>query len=259
MQYAMIFHYEDQRDFRTFEIGGEPWFVLADVCRALDIKNPSDAAARLDTEEKGIAPIETLRGTQRLLIINESGLYSVVLRSDKPEARRFKKWITSEVLPSIRRTGTYGRTPRFIQRYNENWDRIDEGHFSIISELAIRLWDRFEQVGHIMADIAVDGTELRPDVSVGRTFSRWLKEKHPNISDNYSMYIHKTAQAEFLARQYPYNMLPLYIEFVDKVWIPEYAEPYFRKRDPAALPHLPKLLPSIRPLRRLPRPPRPLD
>ena len=237
MQYAMIFHYEDQRDFRTFEIDGEPWFVLSDVCRALEIKNPSDAAARLDDDEKGIAPIETLRGTQRLLIINESGLYSVVLRSDKPEARRFKKWITSEVLPSIRRTGAYGRRgiPRFIRRYNDNWDRIDEGCLSIISELAIRLWGRLERVGHIIADFGPNGMELRPDVSVGRIFSRWLKQNYPAVKDNYTTYMHKTAQAEFPARQYPNSMLPLYILFIDTVWIPKHFESYFKARDPAAL------------------------
>ena len=109
------------------------------------------------------------------IIINESGLYSIILRSDKPEARRFKKWVTSEVLPSIRRTGAYGRIPRFIRRYNENWDRVEDGHFSIISELAIRLWGRLEQIGHVMADVAADGAELRPDVSVGRLFSQMVE------------------------------------------------------------------------------------
>jgi len=186
------------------------------------------------------------------IIINESGLYSIILRSDKPEARRFKKWVTSEVLPSIRRTGAYGRIPRFIRRYNENWDRVEDGHFSIISELAIRLWGRLEQIGHVMADVAADGAELRPDVSVGRLFSQWLKATHPEVCDNYGMYIHKTAQAEFEARQYPYDMLPLYIEFVDTVWVPKHSERYFKTRDPAALPHLPKLLPQPRRQMRIP-------
>jgi hypothetical protein len=78
-------------------------------------------------------------------------------------------------------------------------------------------WGRLEQVGHVMADVAADGAELRPDVSVGRLFSQWLKATHHEVCDNYSKYMHKTAQAVVEARQYPYDMLPLYIEFVDTV------------------------------------------
>jgi hypothetical protein len=104
---------------------------------------------------------------------------------------------------------------------------------------------RFEQVGYVMADKASDGRELRPDVSVGQIFSRWLKENHPGVCDNYSMYCHKTPQTEFQARQYPNDMLPLYIEFLEECWLPEYAEPYFRSRDPAALAFLPKVLPAM--------------
>jgi hypothetical protein len=247
----MVFQYEDRREFRTFEIDGDPWFALVDVCRALDIKNPSDVAGRLDADEKMTLDLteghSAGRGGARVMtVINESGLYSVILRSDKPEAKRFKKWVTAEVLPSIRKTGAYGKIPRFIRRYNENWDRVGEGHFSIISELAIRLWGRLEQTGHVMADVATNGAELRPDVSVGKLFSQWLRANHSEVCDNYTMYMHKTAQAEFEARQYPYDMLPLYIEFVDTVWVPEHSERYFKTRDPAALPYLPRLLPTPR-------------
>jgi hypothetical protein len=94
-----------------------------------------------------------------------------------------------------------------------------------------------------MADRAADGKELRPDVSVGGRFSRWLTEKHPDVADDYSYYLHLTPEWEGEARQYPNHMWPLFIEFVDTVWIPRCSEPYFRTRDPAALPYLPKLLP----------------
>ena len=87
---------------------GEPWFVAADVCAALGIANSRDAVARLDDDEKGVATTDTLGGAQQLATVNESGLYSLILTSRKAEAKRFKKWITSEVLPSIRKTGTYG-------------------------------------------------------------------------------------------------------------------------------------------------------
>lgn len=247
IQYALkVFEYEEKRPFRIIDRHGEPWFVLADVCRELAILNPRDAASRLDDDEKDAVGIPDAMGRkQTQTIINESGLYSIILRSRVPGARRFKKWVTAEVLPSIRKTGGYGRgTPAFIRRYNQNWDRVDSGHFSVISELTIRLWGRFEQLGYIMADKAANGMELRPDVSVGRLFSGWLKDNHPGVCDNYSMYLHWTPDGEFEARQYPRSMLPLYLEFVDDVWIPQHGERYFKTRDPGALPYIAHLLPA---------------
>ena len=251
MQYAMaVFEYEDRIDFRIVDINGEPWFVLADVCGALDIRNPSQAATRLDGDEKMTLTLNeghsgVRGGRRRMSIINESGLYSLILRSDKPEAKRFKKWVTSEVMPSIRKTGGYrSKVPAFIRRFNENWDRVDTGYFSVINELVTRLWGRLEMAGHIMADNGPDGTENRPDVSVGRLFAAWLKKHNSSASVEFSYYIHSTPQIDIDARQYPISLLPPFIEFLETVWIPEHAERYLSKRDPAALPYLPRLLPS---------------
>jgi prophage antirepressor-like protein len=250
MQYVMqVFEDQEHAEFRVFNREGEPWFVLADVCRSLGIKNVSDAAARLDEDEKGVVQSDTLGGRQIVRIINESGLYSLTIRSDKPEAKRFKKWITAEVLPSIRKTGGYhGRVPAFIRRYNENWDRVDAGHFSVLNELVVHLWGRLEHAGRIMADRAPDGTENRPDTSVGRCFSDWLKKHHPTVSTSFGYYMHKTPEWEGEVRQYPFAMLQLFREYLDGVWIPERAEEYLRKRDPGSLPYLQKLLlPTTRP------------
>lgn len=247
MQYTMqIFEYEDNDQFRVIDREGEPWFVLTEVCKKIGIANPRDAASRLDDDEKdGVGISDAMGREQKTTVISESGLYSLVLRSSKPEAKRFKKWITSEVLPSIRKTGSYGgHVPAFIKRYNENWNRVSAGHFSVINELVVRLWGRLEMVGHMMADRAPNGTQLRPDTSVGKLFAKWLDENHPQLSGSHSMYSHKTDEWEGDARQYPNSMLPLFIEFVDNVWIPEHSERYFNTRDPAALPHLPKLLPA---------------
>lgn len=246
IQHALqVFEYEDQRPFRIIDINGEPWFVLADVCRELEVGNPSQAASTLDDDEKGIITGDTLGGAQKMVIVNESGLYSLILRSRKPAAKRFKKWVTKEVLPSIRKTGGYGRnTPAFIRRYNQNWDRCALGHFSVINEIVVRLWGRFEHLGHILADVAQDGREIRPDISVGKGFSKWLKDNHPTVADNYTYYLHWTPAGEFQARQYPDAMLPLFREYLDRVWIPNDAERYFNTRDPAALPHIGHLLPA---------------
>ena len=92
---------------RTLNIDGEPWFVASDVCKALGIANSRDAVARLDEDEKGVALTDTLGGVQNLTTVNEPGLYALVLSSRKPEAKAFKRWITHEVIPSIRKHGGY--------------------------------------------------------------------------------------------------------------------------------------------------------
>lgn len=94
-------------EVRTVQKDGAPWFVLKDVCGVLGVGNVSDVYARLDTDEKGVGQIDTLGGRQSMNIISESGLYNVILRSDKPEAKPFRKWVTAEVLPAIRRSGGY--------------------------------------------------------------------------------------------------------------------------------------------------------
>ena len=91
---------------------GEPRFVLADVCHALGITNTRNVSSRLDPDMKGVHPMDTPGGTQATTIITEAGLYEVILRSDKPEAKAFRRWITTEVLPSIRKTGSYSLQPR---------------------------------------------------------------------------------------------------------------------------------------------------
>lgn len=106
MSNIQIFNYQSN-EVRTVEMNGEPWFVLKDVCNILNINNASDVYNRLDDDEKGVAQIDTLGGRQKMSTVNESGLYHVILRSDKPEAAPFRKWVTSEVLPSIRKNGGY--------------------------------------------------------------------------------------------------------------------------------------------------------
>ncbi|MDR0672889.1 MAG: Bro-N domain-containing protein [Zoogloeaceae bacterium] len=101
-----IFNFQSH-DVRVATRDGEPWFVAADVCAALNLKNVAMALRHLDDDEKGISNVDTLGGKQNLLAISESGLYALVLRSRKPEARKFAKWVTSEVLPAIRKTGRY--------------------------------------------------------------------------------------------------------------------------------------------------------
>lgn len=103
----MIFENPEFGAVRSILIDGDPWFVAADVCKALELEKTNRALSRLDDDEKGAHSVSTPGGRQRMSIISESGLYSLILGSRKPEARAFKRWITHEVIPSIRKHGAY--------------------------------------------------------------------------------------------------------------------------------------------------------
>jgi prophage antirepressor-like protein len=106
-QLMNVFNYGPNK-LRTVVKDGEPWFVAADVCEVLEIKNSRDAVSRLDDEEKdGVGITDSIGRNQIITIVNESGLYSLIFTSRKEEAKKFKKWVTSDVLPSIRKTGQY--------------------------------------------------------------------------------------------------------------------------------------------------------
>lgn len=107
MNEIQIFNYNDY-EIRTIQRDGGPWFVLRDVCGVLALGTPARVAERLDGDEVSQTHIiDSIGREQETTIINESGLYHVILRSDKPEAKPFRRWVTSEVLPSIRRSGGY--------------------------------------------------------------------------------------------------------------------------------------------------------
>jgi len=107
----MPFQYGDTL-VRTVVIDGEPWFVLADLCRVLDLSSPTRVAERIDQDGVSQTQVTDSLGRQQIAtIVNESGMYEVVIRSDKPEAVTFRRWITGTVLPEIRKTGSYSIVP----------------------------------------------------------------------------------------------------------------------------------------------------
>lgn len=114
MNEMQVFNYKSNQ-VRTVEMNGELQFVLKDVCAVLGIGNSRMVYERLDADERGVSQIDTPGGAQNMSTVTESGLYSVILRSDKPEAKPFRKWVTSEVLPSVRKHGAY-MTPEVIER-----------------------------------------------------------------------------------------------------------------------------------------------
>ena len=108
---------------RVQVINDEPWFVAKDVCEVLTIGNSRDAVNRLDDDEKAMSVLPTQFGNKEMNIVNESGLYNLIFQSRKPEAKAFRKWVTSEVLPSIRKTGGYRLSGRRCDDYLDWRDR----------------------------------------------------------------------------------------------------------------------------------------
>ena len=174
---------------------GEPLFVLKDVCNALGITNTRNVSARLDEDMKGVRPVDTLGGTQQLTVINEVGLYEVIIRSDKPEATQFRRWVTSEVLPSIRKHGMYA-TPATIEDMIANPDMAIKLLTTLKEERAARAKAEAEiEAQRPVAALgkAIETAEGDPTPSAfGKILSKTIKTMGPNkfcrwlLDDNFA-------------------------------------------------------------------------
>lgn len=121
MNELKLFDYKGS-EVRMVSKDGEPWWVAKDVCEILEIKSYRSTVSCLDEDEKGVVSVDTLGGAQEVLAVNESGLYSVIFKSRKKEAKEFQRWVTNEVLPQIRKTGSYSvahHTPAIPQTFAE--------------------------------------------------------------------------------------------------------------------------------------------
>jgi prophage antirepressor-like protein len=152
-----VFENQEFGQIRIMEIDGQPWWVLKDVCNALGIGNVTDTAKRLDCDEKAeFDSIEvSSNGTKqrrKRVVISESGLYAVILRSDKPNAKAFRKWVTSEVLPSIRKHGA------FIQ---DDILREAQRNQEFADDLFIRLASEKNKVKALEAQKRLDAPKVR--------------------------------------------------------------------------------------------------
>lgn len=111
MSEIVPFNFDGNQVRVIVDLEGNPWWVAADVCDALGLADVSDAVGRIEDADRGTAPIRSGGQNRWMLTVNESGLWDLVLDSRKPEAKRFRRWITSEVIPSIHRTGSYSAVP----------------------------------------------------------------------------------------------------------------------------------------------------
>lgn len=131
-----IFSNSEFGEIRTAVVNDEPMFCLIDICKALEIKNATDVAKRLDGDELTRLNLGSRAGETNF--ITESGLYAVILRSDKPNAKKFRKWVTSEILPSIRKTGSYGMpktTGGQIQLLAQGYTELEQAVNSIKEDM----------------------------------------------------------------------------------------------------------------------------
>jgi len=239
-QYQLqIFETEEHEQIRIMQIDGEPWFVGVDVCNALGLKNPSDAYSQLDEDDLGTAEGVDSRGRkQQLRIVSEPGLYALIFQSRKAGAKRFKKWVISEVIPSIRKTGGYGQgaTPvpadwkPFHDRITLNWGAVPDGYFSVFKELA-------DLIGTMVSNGIEANDKLIPDISVGKLWSTYWDERA--LSEDYGdrvSYMHSYPsyfpQAKSNPQQawaYPDEALATYRRWVKNVYIPTHFPQYLNR------------------------------
>lgn len=145
------------QSLRVVEIGNEPWFVAADVCRALGISRTDDGVGRLDDDEKGAASIRTPGGAQEMRVVSEAGLYTLIMGSRKQEAKAFRRWVTHDVLPAIRKTGGYHTRPGgAIETEN------DPNRLRAFAGLLVRKASLLEQLRDVEAAMAEGGAEAQP-------------------------------------------------------------------------------------------------
>ena len=151
MNHIRPFKFGDQQVRVITDDQGEPWFVAADICRVLTISKPENTYGRLDDDEKDTHIVGSPGGQQEMVTINESGLYSLILTSRKPSAKKFKKWVTAEVLPSIRKTGGYAAAPALPV--------VKNAAMQLVIAQAIEL-DRIDQEQRLLAS-RVEAVEAR--------------------------------------------------------------------------------------------------
>ena len=204
MNELQLFNFEE-KEIKTIQINNEIYFVGKDICNILELADVSKAISRLDEDEKLIRTLFLSGQNREVLFVNESGLYSLVLTSRKPEAKRFKKWVTSEVIPSIRKTGSYNSNDTKIDRLIELMMQTNSNLTALVNNLAIKhepktetpkyfqpsFSDNSNEDIHFYHRITIYGKKFRPDLDqsqirerakeIGMMASRLSKERNIQI------------------------------------------------------------------------------
>lgn len=183
MTNALISYQFDADPIRVVMQDSEPWFVANDICKVLALANARKAVGDLDDDEKGVTISDTLGGRQELNIVSESGMFSLIFRSRKPEARRFRKWVTGEVLPELRRTGRFELPgAEDTPDPGDRWDPVRLNACIAVVREGRRLWGP-DAARSIWIDMGLPiraaelGRRYR-DEAIEGPLARWLSE-HP--------------------------------------------------------------------------------
>ena len=202
-----VFTYQ-RSEVRTVELNGEPWFVLKDVCEVLGIADHKVTARRLDADEVCQTPLTDSMGRQQeTTVINESGLYNVILRSDKPEAKPFRKWVTSEVLPSIRKHGAY-MTPETLQAAILNPDTM----IQLCQQLKAEQ-DKNAQLTAVNSQLTVDKQIMQPkadyfDELVDRNLLTSFRETAKQLGIGEKLFVSFLLEKKYLYRDKKGKLMP---------------------------------------------------
>lgn len=181
MNMLKVFEKAEFGRVRVVECEGEPWFVAKDVCECLELTDVSKTISLLDDDEKGTNSIRTPGGEQQMLVVSEPGLYSLILRSRKPEAKAFKRWVTHEILPSIRKTGHYG-APETEDEILARALVIAEGRLGMLSHAVSELQEQIA-LDAPKVELAEAIMETEECVSINQ-FAKILKQRGLDIGAN---------------------------------------------------------------------------
>lgn len=237
----------DGKSIRIVMKGEIPWFVAKDVTDLLDISNTSDALSRLDDDEKSSGEIMTNGGSQIVSIINESGVYALVFSSRKENARLFRKWVTNDVLPKIRRTGNFSLSGGMSRDWIERLQRIGgfdhQTHFSVFEEVDYLIGRVFTAAGIKFPDTGDLAQIPRPDISVGKLWSTKIKKRsdYNEILKETIKYKHWTPALTIDARAYPIKIIGDFRAFVLNDWLTGRMPDYFSNRISTLVPYMPQL------------------
>lgn len=184
MNKISTFNNPDFGTVRITTINDEPYFVGKDVAIALGYERPTDAARKhIDPEDRGVAKIETPSGTQEMTVINESGLYSLILSSKLPNAKKFKRWVTSEVLPTIRKTGGYvNDTQQFVDYYFSDVNTYGKAAIALMLDETKRMADKLrEQEPKVIFADAIETSKT--SIPIG-DLAKLIKQNGVDIGQN---------------------------------------------------------------------------
>ena len=242
MSNLSIFQFES-REVRVVTINGEPWFVAKGLCNVLSVKNSRDALSRLDEDEKGVVSTDTPGGKQEMAVVSESGMYALVLSSRKTEAKQFRKWITAEVIPQIRKTGRYNAEPQtsyYFDRLKQflKDGKVPVGYFCVFRET-------LELVGDLEGKGCILPQSVTPDLSVGKCWANHLRSigiEPRDVSIKYSHRFPNDPRGVVKPYAYEDHLLADFRKWFHTTYQTDKLPKYLKGKYPDALPALSNLL-----------------